>query len=169
MKRYLRERGINTTAYRKESLVKLATCACDIVVQIDPHETARDIFGKVRKNLEQLNFSVTDPFSLSFSDDLKQSSKVGLYDIFNYFISKRTDFDRKSTKAYKGFEDYPLFYDGHVVELKCCKTGIYCCYFARVRPTQRQKTYLQTDSYKQWVIADEDGDIVLAFCQCPGG
>lgn len=94
---------------------------------------------------------------------------MGLYDIFNYFISKRTDFDRKSTKAYKSFEDYRLFYDGHVAELKCCKTGIYCCYFARVRPTERQKTYLQTDSYKLWVIADEDGDIVLAFCQCPGG
>ena len=34
--------------------------------------------------------------------------------------------------------------------------------FAGVRPTQRQQTYLLTDSYKLWVIADEDGDRLLA-------
>ena len=63
LKRYLRrERGISTTGYKKESLVKLATCACNFAVQIDPDETARDVFGQVRKNREQFNFSVRDPF-----------------------------------------------------------------------------------------------------------
>ena len=93
----------------------------------------------------------------------------GLYDIFNYLIEKRTDFNKKVTKAYKSFEDYRLFYDGHVLDLKCHTNGKFCCYFARVRPTQRQKTYLLTDSYKLWILADSDGDILLAFCQCPGG
>ena len=53
LKRYLRrERGISTTGYKKESVVQLATCACDIAVHIDPDETARDVFGQVRKNRE---------------------------------------------------------------------------------------------------------------------
>ena len=52
LKRYLRERGISTTGYKKESVVQSATCACDIAVHIDPEETARDIFGQVRKNRE---------------------------------------------------------------------------------------------------------------------
>ena len=102
--------------YKKESLVKLDTCACDIAVQVNPDEPVCDIFGQVPKNLEQLNFSVTDPFSLPFSDDFQQSPKVGLYDIFKYFISKRADFDRKSTKAYKCFEDY------HVLRRPCGRT-----------------------------------------------
>ena len=52
LKRYHRERRISTTGYKKESLVKLTTCACDIAVQIDPDETVRDIFGQVRNSLE---------------------------------------------------------------------------------------------------------------------
>ena len=52
LKRYLRERGISSTGYKKESVVKLATCACDIAVHIDPEETAGDIFGQFRKNRE---------------------------------------------------------------------------------------------------------------------
>lgn len=169
LKKYLQQRGISTTAYKKESLVKLARCAEDIALQTDPDHRESDSVDQLKRNLQELGFHSTDPFSLHFGDSFHEAPRVGLYDIFNYLIRKRTDFDQKATKAYKSFEDYRLFYDGHVLDLKCNVSETFCCYFARVRPTQRQKTYQHQDSYKLWILADRDGDIQLAYCQCPGG
>ena len=71
LKIYLRERGISATGYNKKSLVRLATCASEISVEIDPDKIEVDIAGQVRKNLEQLGFHVPDPFELGFSDDFQ--------------------------------------------------------------------------------------------------
>ena len=77
LKRYLRERGISTTGYKKESVVQSATCACDIAVHIDPEETARDIFGQVRKNREQFNFRVSVRYPFRSGSRLRGKRPIG--------------------------------------------------------------------------------------------
>lgn len=170
IREFLRARGISATGYCKPALVRLATCASGLSLDTDPDGANVDVTGQVRSSLQTLNFPVADPFTLKFSEDFSAAPTIGLLDIFNYLIESRTDFDKKSTKAYKSYEDYRLFHDGHVLELKFWTDNEkFCCYESRVKPTQRQKTYILTDSYKLWIIADLDGDIHLAYCQCPAG
>ncbi|KAK7093524.1 hypothetical protein V1264_007259 [Littorina saxatilis] len=169
LREYLKARGISATGYCKQSLVRLATCASGLSLETDPDSSNVDVASQVKSSLQGLNFPVLDPFTLPFSDDFSSTPMIGLIDVFNYLIDSRTDFDKKATKAYKSYEDYRLFHDGHVLELKCWNNERFCCYQSRVKPTQRQKTYILTDAYKLWIIADRDGDIHLAYCQCPAG
>lgn len=82
---------------------------------------------QVRSSLHSLHFPVTDPFTRPFSTDFATAPTVGLVDIFNFLVDHRTDFDRKSTKAYKSFEDYCLFHDGHVLGLQFWCNEEFCC------------------------------------------
>lgn len=80
---------------------------------------------------------------------------------------------KKKLKGYKSFEDYKLFYDGHVESLlfNTVSEGSDVCLFkASVKPTQRDKTYLQKDTYDLWFALDkEDGYVISGHCECIGG
>ena len=42
----------------------------------------------------------------------------GIEDILNFLIVKSSDYDRQKVASYKAFEEYGLFVDGHVEDLK---------------------------------------------------
>lgn len=75
-------------------------------------------------------------------------------------------------KGYKSAEDYRLYYDGHVEDLKFFLNAdhAYCVVRAQVKQTQKEKTYLRKDTYAAWVIIlKEEGSIALSQCECTGG
>ena len=53
-----------------------------------------------------------------FSRNLSDIPNITLYDVFNYLITSRSDYDKKKLKAFKSCEDYRLFFDGHVEDLE---------------------------------------------------
>ena len=76
---------------------------------------------------------------------------LSIYDVFNYLITSRSDYDKKKMKAFKSCEDYRLFFDGHVknLEYNCLSEDDPLCFFrAKVKPTQRDKTYLNENFYE---------------------
>ncbi|KXJ08857.1 hypothetical protein AC249_AIPGENE14738 [Exaiptasia diaphana] len=64
--------------------------------------------------------TIQDPYTLDVKSDFSNSPPFGLYDIFNFLIYNTTTYDKQGLAAYKSFEDYRLFYDGHVESLLCC-------------------------------------------------
>ena len=66
----------------------------------------------------------------------------------------RADYDKKKLKAYKSAEDYRLFVDGHVEELSFNNNEDhqYCIIKSKVKPTQREKTYLKKMFYEVWIM-----------------
>ena len=63
--------------------------------------------GSVTDQLKALG--IDDPWHLEgFSQDLHNIPDFGLYDIFNYLLCSRADYDRKKLKAYTSFEDFWL-------------------------------------------------------------
>lgn len=76
-------------------------------------------------------------------------------------------------KGYKFFEDFRLFHDGHVENLlfnPLQDNDKVCLFKAQVKPTQRDKTYLNKDYYSLWFSLDkEDGDVIIGHCECLGG
>lgn len=73
-----------------------------------------------------------------------------MIDDFNYLIFNKSDYDEKKLTGYKSFEDYRLFYDGHVETLQyngISDTREVCLFKAEVKPTQRDKSYLNKNFY----------------------
>ena len=114
LKHYLQERGVTVSGYRKSLLVELAVAVDRCQLPVDPDFQKIDAHRTLADKLKQLG--ITDsPWLLSgFSSDLSNIPDFGLYDIFNYLLCSRADYDRRKLKAFKSFEDYRLFYDGHV-------------------------------------------------------
>jgi hypothetical protein len=176
IKKYLLDKGVTTTGYKKELLIILAQCVEGCRLPSDPDHARIDTKAILNKKLVELSCDCGNPFSLEdslFSTDLSESPDFGLYDIFNYLLYSRTDYDRKKLKAYKSFEDYRLFYDGNVENLEFCKSianSDMCLFRAAVKPTQRDQTYLKKHTYRLWfLLSKSSGSIALAYCECPGG
>ena len=171
LQKYLQQRGVTYSGKRKEDLVQICQACSAISLQTDPdfacHDSARDL----KKKLTDLN--LTNPFNVDgFTNDLSELSPIGLYDIFNYLLETRTDYDGKKLKAFKSADDFRLFQDGAVEDLVYSKNGDHELGIvkAKVIPTQKKKTYLQETTYSVWLaIKKEAGTVVIARCVCAGG
>ena len=95
--------------------------------------------------------------------------KPGLVEIYH-----ATDYDKQGLAAYKSFEDYRLFQDGHVRYLETLtlkEAGVHV-YVGQVQPTMQAKTDDGKDSYSLWFILEgrgaNRGSMLDAFCKCKG-
>ena len=168
LKGYLKQKGITTSNPSKEQLLIL--CSAAKTLQSDPNleecNTSKIIEGKLIK------IGLTrDPTSLNDTSRTQQTAipPFGLTDIFNYLIYSRTDYDKRKLKAFKSFDDYKLYQDGHVRKLEMCKQNDYCFFRASVLPTCRKTTFLKTPAYVCWFALNPEGEVYVAHCQCMGG
>ena len=171
---YLRKRGVTTSGYNKQKLVQLATAVADIALPQDPDLASFDSARSLREKLERAGCSFDDPMKITgYTENFESIPDFGLYDIFNYLIVNRTDYDRKKLKAYKSFEDYRLFADGNVEQMKfneVSEASSVCVFLAQVKPTQKDKTYLNKQTYLAWIVMKKcNGQVEVAYCECPGG
>ena len=104
---YLKERGVTYSGYRKPDLIKLVKACSELNLPTDPNFVTIDIKRTVEEKLAKLD--IVNPMQMDnklFSTDLSQCPTFGLYDIFNYLLKNRADYDRKKLKAYKSATDY---------------------------------------------------------------
>ena len=135
-----------------------------------PPPRDNDILCKLKK----AGLPDTDPLKLDgYTSDFTHIPDFGLIDVFNYLIFNKSYYDGKKLKGYKSYEDYRLFYDGHVESLlfnQMPNNNKVCLFKAQVKPTQRDKTYLDKHYYSLWFSLDkEDGDVITGHCECLGG
>lgn len=120
---FLKERSISYSGKRKADLVRLVEACVQLgLPTVTELEKGDDVGFKIR--LEGLGME--NPFdvdSTHFSTDLSACPTFGLYDVFNYLLKNRADYDRKKLKAYKSATDYRLFVDGHVEHLEYWDNG----------------------------------------------
>jgi hypothetical protein len=119
-------------------------------------------------------FGCKDPLTMDgFSHCMSDLPTITLYDVFNYLITSRSDYDRKKLKAYKSCEDYRLYFDGHIEDLEyngLSKEDLLCFFRAKVKPTQRDKTYLNESCYRLWLcVGKQHGNVKSAYCTCIWG
>ena len=76
------------------------------------------VFVDIKEKLKKVGLPDSNPLELDgYTSDFTYIPEFGLIDIFNYLIFNKTEHDGKKLKGYKSFEDYKLFYDGHVESL----------------------------------------------------
>lgn len=119
---FLKERSISYSGKRKHDLVRLVEACMQLGL---PTETGVEVEDDGRKKrLESLGLD--SPFAMDnklFTRDLSSCPTFGLYDIFNYMLKNRADYDRKKLQAYKSATDYRLFVDGHVEHVEYWNNG----------------------------------------------
>ena len=86
--------------------------------------------------------------------------------------------------SYKAFEEYGLFEDGYVQDLKVKEVSGHFVFVGKVKPTMKPKTKEGEKHYKMWFVIDDDrdntdkgdirwkptaGSVFSAYCYCPGG
>ena len=173
LQKYLRNRGVTVTGYNKSLLKELAVAVQVLQLPEDPDLLQESIQDCVSKKLARVGLPGCKPFELDgFTKDFSDIPDFGLIDIFNYLIFSHSEYDEKKLKGYKSYEDYILFYDGHVETLKYNSLGDHenCLFRAKVKPTQRDKTFLNKPFYDLWIVLNkEDGYVLTAHCECKGG
>ena len=171
LQEYLKARGITISKINRPKLVELCNAVSELDLPIDPDMIA----DKALSPAEQLRaeLGIEDPFTLqTFSKDLSSIPSFSLFDLFNYLINKTTNCDRRKLKAYKSCEDYRLYFDGHVESLEYTEVPMHdvIIFRAKVKPTQKDKTYLNKTTYDLWVVmGKKNADIKMAYCTCIGG
>ena len=167
---FLKLRGISANGYKKNDLVKIAEFVNDIKCQVDPDFTCENTEKLVEDRYKGAGCS-EDPFKLTgFSSDLSNIPNFTLYDIFNYLLIHQADFDKKKLKAFKSAEDYRLYFDGHVENLEFLRQETISVFKTQVKPTQRDKTFYSKSYYDAWfIICNATGEVLAAYCVCPGG
>ena len=171
LKSYLQSRGITVSQKRKEELVELAEKARDLSLEpIDDGEKPEEV---VVNKLKTKQGSLPCPNTLhsDWTSDFSDFPNFTYGDIYAYLINKE-GYDHESLKAYKSFEGYRLFWDGHVLQLMKNKnlfSGYHYVKFG-VKPTEREKTQVgQKPTYNGWIIIQSDGSVYTAHCPCTGG
>lgn len=168
LKEYLRLRGIGVTKMKRPELVRLCTAVDALNLSLDP-DMCTDRATNTVADLLKSN-GIDNMSSLQgFTKDLSNIPNVSLYDVFNYLLYKTVNYDRRKLKAYKSCEDYRLYFDGYVESLEITELNSLFIFLAAVKPTQKDKTYLNTSTYDAWIIMDNAGDVKAAYCTCIGG
>lgn len=169
LKDFLKLKGITVASgVNKSQLIRL--CHCSQTLPDDPDQQQCNTTKIIHRKLCSAGIT-SDPFSLQYISNFSANDipAFGLVDIFNYLLFSRADYDNKKLKAYKSFDDYRLFEDGHVQGLSLHIAKEHYIFLASVLPTCRKATFLQKPSYKCWFILNKEGEVFTAFCECMGG
>lgn len=172
LQEFLAKRGITTTNLRKKDLLQLCEAVKSLDLPVDPDFARQSTAVDLKQKLSSL--PISDPFvDKNFTNDFSEvPTNFTLFDIFNYLLHKTSDYDKKKLRAYKSCEDYRLFIDGHVESLTFNKCGDaeVCLFRAKVKSTQKDKTYCCTKFYQLWfAIKKSTGEVTSAYCTCIGG
>lgn len=171
LQEFLRRKGISVSKVKRDNLLKLCEAVAKLNLPDDP-DMCTDHPLSIRDILREFSVELEDPFKIQgLSNDLAKLPTFSLYDVFNYLLYKTANYDQRKLKAYKSCEDYRLFFDGYVEQLEMKELGDHDSYIIKssVKPTQKDKTYLNKAAYDVWVLMSKTGNVKCAYCTCIGG
>lgn len=160
--------------YCTRPVKEIALSVYALNLPVDPDYQQDSALHDIKGKLKRAGLPDKNPLELAgYTADFTDIPLFGLIDVFNYMIFNKSDYDGEKLKGYKSFEDYGLFYDGHVESLEynhIADNSAVCVFRAKVKPTQRDKTYLNKTFYDLWFVLDkEDGFVATGHCECIGG
>lgn len=139
LREYLRARGVTITGYNKAALQEIALSVYALNLPVDPDYQQDSVLRDIKVKLKRARLPDKNPLELAgYTADFTDIPLFGLIDVFNYMIFNKSDYDGKKLKGYKSFEDYRLFYDGHVESLEynhIADNSAVCVFRAKVKPT----------------------------------
>ncbi|CAC5415858.1 unnamed protein product [Mytilus coruscus] len=165
LKAFLRERGVNTSIHRKESLIRLAEAATEI--QLEPEEVEN--YHSDRQNRRTIKTPdgkkviIPDIFSISdWNNNLITLPTVEMGDIFVYLMTTCM-WSNDRLKSYKNDNGYQLYMQRHVdnVVMRTLNTDhLYIKCSCTPETKQKEKPYTT------WILMDNKASIKSGGCTC---
>ena len=182
LKRYLQERGVSTTSYKKKELQELARNAQNIGLKRSEEKNDFDSSILVRRTVPVCHDSKTIVVphinfipSSSWKTDLRPMLAIGLNNIFVYMLES-CRWSTKKLEIYKESSGFQLFQSGHIDQVKLHKfdsSEFDSCSSANTETFQYVKgmctreTSQKEKPYTVAVLTGDSGKIHSAFCECP--
>ncbi|CAC5371146.1 unnamed protein product [Mytilus coruscus] len=165
LKAFLRERGVNTSIHRKDSLIRLAEAATEI--QLEPEEVEN--YHSDRQNRRTIETPdgkkviIPDILSISgWNNNLTTVPTVEMGDIFVYLMTTCM-WSNDRLKSYKNDNDYQLYMQRHVENVVMRTLNNDHLYIkCSCIPETRQKE----KPYTTWKLMDNKASIKSGGCTC---
>ena len=155
--------GDNCIAKKKEELVDLDLARGLSLEPVEDGEKPEEVIAK-KLQLQEGLFPSRNTLQSDWTSDFSEFPNFTQGDMYTHY--------HQALKAYKSFEGYRLFWDGHVLKLMRNKNLNHGYHFVKfgVKPTTREKTQIgQKPTYDGWIIYQSDGSVFTAHCPCTGG
>ncbi|XP_062620989.1 uncharacterized protein LOC134282605 [Saccostrea cucullata] len=166
LKAFLSDRGINTSLYRKDALIRIAEAAS--ALNLEPETENYGNYQTERANRRSVivqGTSVTLPDICSVSDwqqDLSLLPNIETGDIMVYLMTK-CSWTESRLKAYKNDNGYKLFQHRHIDNV-VVKFLSYNHFY--IKCTCVPETRQSEKPYTTWILMDNDGTVKSGGCTC---
>jgi hypothetical protein len=170
LKEFLKERGIQTSIYRKENLIRLAEAATEMKIQ--PEE--RSLQSKRGLDLQRRTVEVgTDESSVtvvlpdvnrlaSWKCELKNLPKIEMGDIMVYLMTK-CGWGTNRLKSYKDDNSFKLYQTNHIDKVVIAPVAHDYMY---VKSACVPETRQLEKPYETWILVKKDGSVKSGGCTC---
>ena len=167
LKEFLRERGIQTSLYRKEQLIQLAVAASEINLEAesDSFDDKRDS-DQLRRTVVIGGYSnvvLPDVGSITgWQSDLSSIPNIEMGDIMVYLMTT-CGWGAGRLKSYKEDNSYKLFQNRHIDNVRIGNIEHNYIY---VRCTCVPETRQSEKPYETWILLNRNGTIKSGGCTC---
>ena len=161
IKRFLSERGVKTTGYRKNELKDIAR---EVIRQKISPKAEND---QVKQDLSRRTVNgVTYPHpfldTIKWSENLSNLPNVESFDVQHY-LKHSCLWTNERLKSYKGDNSYRLHSNGHIKDVQVAGLDTNYSYVKCLCiPEERQSA----DPYQIWLLINLDGSVHSGQCTC---
>ena len=157
-----------------KELIELCQQAHLNQLEKDPDCVNVDINKQTHDKLKKVTGVIKHPDTLYGSAEFTDLPNIDQFDIYNYLIAYKDNYDHKMLKSFKNLDGYQLYKAGYVEDIKFCKNaGVqdFAVIKFLVKPKQRKEDPInKVPFYKGWIVLDcATPAIDSAYCACKGG
>ncbi|XP_061190782.1 uncharacterized protein LOC133198830 [Saccostrea echinata] len=167
---FLKERGIQTSIYRKQQLLRLAQAAT--AMEIEPEECAienKRYHDQQRRTVEVrtdeniTTFILPDVSGLSdWNVDLQTMPKIEMGDVMVYLMTY-CDWSANRLKSYKDDNSFKLYQTNHIDKVAMATVAHGYMY---VKSTCVPETRQSEKPYETWILLHKNGSVKSGGCTC---
>ncbi|XP_062568705.1 uncharacterized protein LOC134230856 [Saccostrea cucullata] len=165
LKKFLTDRGIRVSGYRKHELLDLAREACRQNLQ-PKCDLAQDSADRLkRRTVHGVTYPHPSSPNIKWDDCLDKIPSIEAYDI-QYYLKTSCLWTNERLKNYKSDNSYRLHSNGHISNVAMSKLDSNLCYIRGSSTPEERQT---AEPYKMWLLVQENGTIVSGECTCVAG
>lgn len=174
LQKYLKNRGIVYSSYRKEQLVDLCNHAEKLNLPTDPNFFDDSISCEIEKKLTIKGQRILDPKILTGTSEISNLPVINQFDLYQYLVGSKAARSHGQVKNFKSLEGYDLYSSGYIEKLEVCfECGVPFVNVVKFKckPRQRSEDPLnKVPYYNGWIILNaSESSIHDAYCACKGG
>ena len=106
LQRYLKDRGVTFSGYRKAKLVELCKGAEELQLTVDPNFFGCNVQEEIVNKLSVTGGKIHDPSLLVGTLDLSKLPSINQFDLYKYLVETKSARSHEQVKKYQSLVGY---------------------------------------------------------------